>query len=311
MTHVLLLQRPYLDSQAQRLLSEVTATAAVDVAEQKKRQDIETQARDTTTRQSVAKARAEATLAENEQKRREAESHMQLTTAKAAYDRDEQRALVEATLMAKRKEIELATENARLRRDQEEATRRAADLAAATVDAESAVRKAQGEASFAVELAKGEANKMQELATGEAAARITRAKAEAAEVEIRAAAKLVADLKEAEGTRAKLEAEAAGSAKLYEATLINPQFASLQRTLDSSQPVEIARASADAVRDMRPQLSFFTSGGPDAANDPLAPLRKVGPGALSMLRAYAQQLGITVPGAGDDPSKQPPPSTTN
>jgi hypothetical protein len=298
-----------LDSQAQRLLSTVTATAAIDVAEQKKRREIETQDRETLTRQSVAKAKAEATLAENEQRRREAESKMQYETAKAAFDRDEQKAKLESKLLAERRGIELQIENELMKRDQEEASRRAADLAAATVNAESVVRQAQGEASRDVEIAKGEALKLQELAAGEAAASIRRAEAYARATELKATADLFASLKEAEGKRAMLEAEAAGLEKIYQATLVNPDFAKLQRTLDSHQPVAIADAAAKGLQNLSPKLSYFVQGGADTANDPLAPLRKLGIGVLPAVRAYAQQLGISIPG-DHDPQPSPSPSSS-
>lgn len=291
------------------------AQAEIDVAEQKKRSDIEKEKRKTESRKSIAELDAAAVVTENTNAEIQARSGMALKIAQAECDRDAKRAEIESAMMAERKRIELDTENANLRRAQEEAVRRSHELAEATVKAESDVRAANGSALREIELARGEAGKSEALAIGEAKATEARARAEANAVMWKADADLHAALKAAEGIQAKLEAEAAGLAKLYQAVQIAPDFAKLNRVLDSQMPIDIAKASAEGLKNLSPKMSFFLHGEgarSSTSGDPLGPLRQLGLGLLPALKAFEDYTGVRIPGISPAPSNpRTPPTPTH
>ena len=280
---------PYLDSQSRKLLAQVGQESELHVQQNTMLQKIGTQERQANTRKSVATADADAELIENREKQRKAESHMIFATASAQFDQKEKIAKIEAELNAERKRIELETLNAELTRAQEEAKLRATELATATVQAESKIKAAQGQAQQTIEVATGEANAMK----------------------IRAEALLYQALKEAEGTQAKLEAEAAGLQKIFEATTAAPEYAKLMRVLSSNQPQEIAQASADALQNLSPKISYFVNQHQNGANgsasltDPLvSQLRQFGFGMLPLLKSWEDATGVRIPGVSPPSSSK-------
>ena len=97
----------YLEAREKKKLMQAISESEINIAEAKKTQDIETTMRKTETRKQVAFLEREATLAENEQKQKIAESNALLAQIMAEAKRKEMVAKIEADKAALLREQEL------------------------------------------------------------------------------------------------------------------------------------------------------------------------------------------------------------
>ena len=137
-------------------------------------------------------------------------------------------------------------------------------------------------------------------ATAEAEAIIKRAEADANSTKIKAEAVLYAKMKEAEGIRAQLEAQAEGLGRIYEVSKTNPALANFYLALEKGMFNPnglfsvIADKQAQAIKGLEPKINIWSTGAQTGNNyaDVLSGLGKTVP---PILDAIQQQTGIKLP----------------
>jgi flotillin len=176
--------------------------------------------RERSARSRTAELTADAQVAEYDQQQREVKSSADLETVRAENDRRVKTAQYEAQVAAEQRKIELERELEQRRRETQQERLRADELTRAQVDAEAQIARADGEATA---------------------------------IERIATAQLFKAQKEAEGLLALADAQAYQLGRLDEVSSdaeLTRFYLALQRDL----PQTVARETANAVRDMKPNV---------------------------------------------------------
>lgn len=236
----------YFSKMKQKALEGATQQARVDVAEKSKEGEVGEMLHKTETRQKVASYEKEAKLAENEREREIAESNTKLQIAKADYDKQQQIALAEAHASAEQRTAELQKLVEEKKNLQEVERLRASEFARANVDAEIAIRIAEGKAESVIKEAKGRADAIRIVAEAEAVA--TKLTAEANFIKMK---------NEAEGILSLREAEAKGLQELIKSADGMDKLNSYLMVRDN-QIKSIAQYQAEALKDMKPNITVVT-----------------------------------------------------
>lgn len=221
----------------------------------------------------------EAKLVENERLGEVAKSEKDLKVAQATYTRDTELAIIQAEAAAHQQRYELQLQVEQKRKEQEIEKKRADTLSTTTVEAEVAIKTAEGkagalkvEAEIAIETARGNATSLRIEAEGKAAALKAEAEGKAAAIEIEAKAQATAKRFEAEAAFFAAEHEARGIAALREAeaTGLRKLFEGAGNDIDSLNRYmmvrdgtlqQLASEQAKGLQGLRPQVSIWQTGG--------------------------------------------------
>ena len=236
----------YFSKMKQKALEGATNQAKVAVAEQTKLGDVGEMEHKTETRQKIASYEKDARLAENERNKEIAESIAKLEIAKADYDKQQKIARAEAHASAEQRTAELQALVEEKKRVQEEQKLRASELARTSVEAEMAIKLAEGKAEAVKREAEGRAN----------AIRIE-AEAMATATELTARANLIKMTNEADGILALRGAEAKGLQELINSAGGIQSLNSYLMVRDD-QIRKIAEHQANAVKGMAPNITVVT-----------------------------------------------------
>uniref|UniRef100_A0A6C0E993 Band 7 domain-containing protein n=1 Tax=viral metagenome TaxID=1070528 RepID=A0A6C0E993_9ZZZZ len=257
----------YFKELAKRIQAQAMNKAKVEVAEQDKEGRIGEKEREKETRTKVAELEADATLAENTRQEQILKSNAQLEKTRAEQKLIETEAKVKADADAqiiqamKQKEvqeklIETETEKERAQR-----------LSKIRVDAETLVRKTEGEADALTKKAKAQADAIRLEADAELHRSKQRASGLYAELEAKALGELKSLEAKAEGQKKLLQAQAEGFEQLKK-IMQSEESDNLLKYLMIEKGVftDIAKAQAEAVKDMKPNVTVWTPTG-DSATD--------------------------------------------
>jgi hypothetical protein len=247
----------------------------INIAEAKKTQDIETTKRKTETRRQVALLEREATLAENEQKQKIAESNALLAQITAEAQRKEMVANIEAKKAAMlreqelQKNVETANQERELVRTRgEKLTQTQVQAEQIRIDADAHLYKMNQEAEAKFQLVK------------------KAAEGKALEYKTQADGSLQLALSEAQGILEKLASEGKGMGQIAQFSN-DVDLVKLHLLLKTGTPVEIAKAHAEALKNLNPRIWNFTSGGKESDGiTTVQGLLKLLPGGLEMLKDY-------------------------
>lgn len=228
----------YFESLAKTIAAQAENKAKVEVAERKKIGDIGTSQREGETRQQRASIEATTVRTENEKQKEVIVSKTELEKLRAEQEFIAKQARITAETNAKIYEAEKVRELEAKRRATQEETMRATDLSKSVVEAEMAVKVAEGKA----------------LA-----------------LKLEADALLYKQQREADGVKAKLEAQAIGLQKLVECFGGNPVDLVRYKLVDEGMLEKLVHAQGDAIRGLNPKITVIGSGKDDVMH-PIANL---------------------------------------
>jgi len=233
----------YFSEQKRRALQRVNQEARVDVAEAMRDGVIGETMHQSLARQGSAKAEMEAKLVEYERDREVAESLKNLEVAKAEYLRETEVARIHAKATAEERRWDLQKAVEEKRTHQEIERRRAEDFTIASVQAEVAIKQAEGQAQSKIKQAEGQAQ-------------ATRLEAEA---------NLYAKQMEAQGILALRQAEADGLARLIESAGDVDGLNRYVMIRDNLLP-SLAEQQAKAMQGLNPRISIWNTGSNAGSN---------------------------------------------
>jgi flotillin len=258
----------YFGDLKQKALQSASNKAKVDVAEQQAFGDIGEAEHKTKSRQQLAHLEQIALSVENEKERENSKSRAELSIAKAQYDKEQQIAKIEADAESEKRKIELQIKIETQRIQEETERLRATLLAKASVDAEIAIKKAEGIADAFRKEADG--------------------KAYATRVE--ADAEFVKKTNEALGIAKIYEAESDGLKKLMEsAGGLNNLNAYL--ALKTGAIVEIAEHQSNALKNMKPKITIIDSKEGNGMADTITSFMN---SAVPILNTLPQNFGVDI-----------------
>ncbi len=244
-----------------RAIETASNQSKIDVAKAKREGDIGQQEQNSASRQKIAEFEAETIKIENNRKREIEESNKNLAIATIEYNKQQQLAQIEAKMEAQQKEIELKKILESKRVEQEIETLRAKDLVLAKVNAESIIEKAEGDAQSQKKIAD---------------------------------ALLYTETKRAEGIKLVAGAKSEAITKLLASTADNPQLLQFHWALESGLYEKLAKTSADAIRDLKPDIRVWNTGA-SGNNDPYKSIRDLMTSIPPMLDVLKQQTDIKIP----------------
>jgi len=227
----------YFSEQKRRALQRVNQEARVDVAEAIRDGVIGETMHQSSARQGAAKAEMEAKLVEYQRDREVAESLKNLEVAKAVYVRETEVARIQAKAAAEERRWDLQKAVEEKRTQQEIERRRAEEFTIASVQAEVAIKQAEGQALSKIKEAEGQAQ-------------ATRLGAEAG---------LYARQMEAQGILALRQAEADGLSRLIASAGDVDGLNRYVMIRDNLLPV-LAEQQAKAMQGLNPRISVWNTG---------------------------------------------------
>jgi len=267
----------YLEAREKKKLMQAISESEINVADAKKQQDIETTLRKSETRQRVATLEREAMLAENEQKQKIAESNARLAVIQAESKKKEMVAKVEADKAALLREQELQkfVESANQERElvrtrAEKLTQTQVQAEQIRINADAHLYKVNQEAEAKFQLVKKEAE------------------GKALEYKTQADGTLQLALSEAQGIFEKLASEGKGMGQIAQFS-DDVDLVKLHLLLKTGTPVELARAHAEALKNLNPKIWNFTTTAPGSSSSSASTLKEfmnVFPAGLQMLQEY-------------------------
>jgi flotillin len=236
-------ENQYFSEQKRRALMKINQDARVDVAEAIKDGEVGERNFQSEARQGIAKAEKEAKLVEYQRDQEVAESLKNLQVAKATYQKETAIAQINATAEAEERQWKLQKGVEERRKEQELEKKRADLYTTTTVQAEIAIKEAEGEAQS---------------------------------IRVKADAELYAQQQVAEGIKALRQAEAEGLQLLIKSA---GDVDGLNRYLmirDNLLP-ELADKQAKALQGLNPRISVWQTGeGTKGLNGTLTDLFKTG-----------------------------------
>jgi len=233
----------FFSQQKKRALQQVDQEARVHVAEAIKQGEIGEYLNKTETRQNLARLEKEAILVENDRDRDIAESRSKLAIAKAEYQKQTQIAEKEAEATAQQKDAEFQQLVEKARAVQEIEKQRANELSRVEVEAEIAIKRAEGEAEA---------------------------------VRINAIANYFAKEQEARAQLAMLSAESEGLSKLISSAGSIDQL-NKYLLIERNVLPKLAEQQAKALQGLKPRVSVWSGGsGQSPLSETLTDLFKTG-----------------------------------
>jgi flotillin len=243
----------------QKKRSETENTAKVDVAEAKKIGDIGQKMREAETRQITAQYEAETVFQENIRQQEIEKSNAELAVVRAAAEQKTKLAEIEAENVSKKREAEMQGEVENKRISMETEKIRANKLSRAMVEAEIMIKEAEGNAEA---------------------------------LKLESDAKLYSKQKEAEGIYAVYEAQSEGINKLVDSFGNDTSCLIQYLMLEKNVYEKLAKANAEAIRDMKPKISVWDMGGTNKYTDSISNILKMIPPLVDTVN---QQTGIKPP----------------
>jgi flotillin len=245
----------------QKKRSEAENRAKIDIAEAKKVGDIGEKEREAITRQQVIQIEAETVRLENERRQDIERSRAELEVVKAEALQKTQVAQISAANAAKIKEAELQRELEQRRVAMETEKLRATDLSKAQVDAETAIKAAEGIA---------------------------------AALRLKAEAELYAEQQKAQGLLAILNAQGEGVNRLIESFGGSRDALIQYLMLDKGLYQQLADTNAKAIQGLNPKITIWQTGSEngDSYTKPIADVLKMVPPLLTTIQ---DQTGISPP----------------
>lgn len=216
----------YFDFRKQRAVEAANNEAQVDVARARKEGQVGVKKNETEARAQTALQETIAKLAENEQEQKIIESNTSLAVYRAENDRRQKEAQYLSEVSAEQRRTELMQELAKKQQEQLLEQLRATDLTKTAVLAEQQIKEASGQAEA---------------------------------IRLIAEANLYKAMKEAEGIRCNLEAQASGLQQIIASSNNDPDLAKFYLAKDTLLP-QLARSQADAVREMKPNVNIWNTG---------------------------------------------------
>lgn len=253
----------YFEYRKQKAIQSANNEARVEVAEAKKMGDIGENERQAFAKQRIATIDAETLLIQNTQQKIISESNKELNVVKETYTKEEQIAKIEAQQLSKIREIELQQEVERKRQDQKLIEQRADVLTKAQVNAEAQIKEAEG-------------NRLAQI--------------------LKAEADLITKEKEAMGMKLIFDAQSEGIRKLVESANGDFEFLKYKMGVESGLLENVAKHSADAIRDMKPKINIWNTGNQnneDLLQNFAKSLTKTIPPILDLIQT---QTNIKLPG---------------
>ena len=212
----------------QKAIEGANNTSRVEVANARKLGDIGEAERRAETAQRIAAVEAETKRVQNDRDRSVAASNKDLSVAQSQFNQLEVVARIEADMAAKVRQVERRQQLEAKRVEAELESRRAHDLVEAKVTSETT---------------------------------IIRTEARAEEKRREANAILYADEKRAEGVTLLMNAQADGLQRMLAASAGNTQLMQFYLAHNSGLYVQLAKETAAAVKDMKPNLNVWNTAG--------------------------------------------------
>ncbi len=248
----------YFKSLSQRIKAEAENLAKVQVAEQNKKGNVGAKEREGETRQQVATIESTATLVENTKQQEIIKSKAELEKTRAEQDMIIKMAKIrsEQEANALKMELEKTVESKRLEMETER--QRAEEVSKSRVQAEKAIKDAEGEANAQ---------------------------------KIKAEAMLYAKQKEAEGIQALYEAQARGLQQVVNSFGGDSRALLSYTMLEKGVYEKLAQANAEAIKGLNPKITVWT-GDADKSMDTI---KQLGKGLIPMLDTIHEQTGYKLP----------------
>ncbi|KAJ3191391.1 hypothetical protein HK101_007817 [Irineochytrium annulatum] len=288
--------------------------AKVDVAEARYKGDVGEAARKGKTRQENSKIEAATVVLENERKAEIAAAQTDLNLKTTDYNLRVKLAQIDAEKAAELKSHDLQKAIETKKAAAEEERLRATQLAKAKIDAEGVV--ATADADLYRSKRQADATLYQRTKV-EAEAMVAMADADLYSRQKKADAALYASVKEAEGIKAKFEAQAVGLKAISDAFDGNASAMIQYLMMEKGIYQDLAKANAEAVRGLNPKLNIWTTGGggggeggsSGGAGDPLQAIRNM-QSLIPLVSGINEMTGITPPSwLGTLPEKGPTAAT--
>lgn len=270
----------YIDELRRKSVASAQNTAETDVKKS-----------ETERRIAVAELQQQAIVAENINKQLEAMSRAELAEIQATETRRRETAVIEARVATKLRETELERKMFEERQKTETERLRSDLLVKTNIDAEARVREALGWGDSERSKSQGNADAVRIKADAERYNQEQQALANRFIQEQTAEGKLVADIKEAQGTLAKYEAKADGIRKVNAAASENPELAQFQMALEAGLPQSLAQSSADALQNLKPTIWYTGSAN---GKDPMEQLMTGVQKAVPFLTTMSEQSGLDI-----------------
>lgn len=275
----------YFAYRKQRAVETANYDSQVAVSEARKTGEIGMKERQRDTQIALANMTAETKLVENECTQRILWSESQLAQQKAIAHQAAEMKRIQAELETQRYEQEQLTKLEVIRKERELQTLRASDLSKTVIHAEQKTTDANANATIVKMMAEADAHATL----------------------VRSQASLEQEKRKAEGIQINLEAQAAGLKQLnnYDRSLVQ-FYLGLQGNLFE----KIAQSQADALRDMKPNFSIWTTGPNADLSDPSAVITRTLQNMAPLFSGLSQQSGIQIPFLKDffiQPAKQSEP----
>eukprot|EP01116_Phalansterium_solitarium_P020162 TRINITY_DN586_c0_g1_i11.p1 TRINITY_DN586_c0_g1~~TRINITY_DN586_c0_g1_i11.p1 ORF type:complete len:488 (+),score=192.36 TRINITY_DN586_c0_g1_i11:123-1586(+) len=248
--------------------------AKIDVSEARMKGDIGEKERQGRTRQEVARVESDTLTLENTRQQMIAQSDTELRVKKANLSQAAQTAEVEAKQFTEMRNLELQAQVNQHQREVQTEKLRAEVLAAANVEAESSIRRAEGEMVA-----------MQRAADGMLYQRQKEAEA-----------LLYTKQREADGIKAVLDAQARGVKQILEAVGGRPDHLLQYFMLKDGIYQQLAEKNADAVRGMAPKITIWNTGAEsDKSSNPTKIITDLYRTLPPLTSAIEEQTGLRLP----------------
>jgi flotillin len=260
----------YFAFRKQRAVETANYDSQVAVSEARKTGEIGMKERQRDTQTALATMTAETKLVENQCAEKILWSESQLAQQKAAAHQAAEMKRIQADLETRRYEQEQMTQLEVIRKERELQTLRASDLSKTIIQAEQKTRDAEANATVVKMMAEAEAHATL----------------------VRSQAILEQEKRKAEGVQINLEAQAAGLSQLNN---FDPSLVKFYLGLQEKLFEKVAQSQADALRDMKPNFSVWTTGPHADQSDPSAVITRTLQNMAPLFSGLGQQSGIQIP----------------
>lgn len=266
----------YFKNLRERSLQKAQRDASVATAEHNFKGDIDKKTFEVESRQKVSSSEVIAFQTENENKQTMIKSKTQLEILQANQDKESKLAQLEATAIAKKRDIELLKEIAEKEGEQNIAQQKAELLSKSIVERDALVIQTEAKAK-----------EIQMLADAEFYSRQKSADAELYFKQKEAEGKFALLQKEAEGKLALLTAEAEGLKRKIDASGGDLTELKSYMMVDTRQHVDIAGKMSESLQNMHPTI--ISNGSSNTVSNTVT---DIGISALTMAKVFKDQLGI-------------------
>lgn len=243
----------------QKTRQEAEGVARVDTSEARKKADIGEKEREIMTRMEVAEYEAQAVEKENESKKRIANSAAELSVVQAEADRVTQIANIEASKQASIREAELQKDVEEKRVLQETEHLRAQEVSKASVDAETQIKRAEGESQS-----------MQMIAD----------------------ANLYQKQKEANSIKAIYNAQSEGIEQLVSSFGGDRDALIKYLMLEKDMYDKLAKTNAEAIQGLNPKITIWNTGNGEKGDNYTDTIKNIGQVIPPLFTTIHEQTGL-------------------